>query len=183
MELIGVGHLRGFEPSVAAYIDIKYPGGPGSLMLELPPNWPELRGSRSFNKLAFAGLDEKYRLTGTRIIYGDRGRILDMHTLGVSSLGALIRYLRESRDESYNERRNKGLVDGVREERPCVAVVGRYHADYLKRVFPDEEYTVFEPAPRNFLEWPGLALMNHCAGKPYKPDRVLKYKVQGLIFN
>ncbi len=136
-----VPHVNGFLDVIDRYISEKYPKGLESLMVELPTNWPEF-SKRGFTTGLFDELAKRYEQKGTRIIYGDRARktkpsslgiLLDMLGLGYAIVDAFIMH-----------KRDKGMIQAIKEENPEIVVVGIVHANYIKQQFPDEKYVAFE---------------------------------------
>ncbi len=160
MEIIGVPHLNEFLGCVEDHIDRRYDGSPRSMLLEIPPKYkdPHDIALEGF----FGGLVAKYSERGTRIIRGDLAidrvpKYIELiyrknkkeerdPTLGESAyflayvLHGAIKYCLL---DGFLNVRNKGLARAIEIAEPEVVVVGRVHADFLKKRFPEAHYTAF----------------------------------------
>ncbi|MEK6827897.1 MAG: hypothetical protein AABX78_00960 [Nanoarchaeota archaeon] len=67
MEIIGVPHVMRFLDAIDRHITERYPQGLESLMVELPPNWPEL-SKQGFTGGLFDELAKRYEQKGTRMV-------------------------------------------------------------------------------------------------------------------
>lgn len=146
MELIGVPHLEKILRDVIFYLREVYLEGIESLMVELPPNWPEL-SSLGFHDGFFGELANVYQRNGTKIIYGDRARNIPKLHRFWNYIGRHFNGARYAIEEFTIHKGSKGMIDAIKEEKPEVVVVGRSHADYIKRAIPEAYYTVFEFYP------------------------------------
>ena len=87
MDLIGVVHNYRYLDDVDNYILSTHPKGIQSLMVELPPNWPEFKARNARYTNFFDILAHRYEKRGTRIVYGDRGR--ESHLSRLESISSL----------------------------------------------------------------------------------------------
>jgi len=165
MELLGVLHSTEYLDDVLKYLEQAHPEGIESLMVELPPEWPQLKkeelvtdGTSFFERIV-----RKYEAMGVKIIYGDKGRLstpclrespktfkdrlVEFLLTGLLSPSPHYTDASYLRDRFGNER-NEAMAQVVREEKPQVIVVGRAHADYLKSEFPEAHYVAFQPSFR-----------------------------------
>ncbi len=98
---------------------------PRSMMVELPANWDEIpesvksRLDRNSSLYFFSLLAEAYKHRGTEIIYGDLNNASDL-------------------------RRETLMIQRIIEAKPEITVVGRNHAEVIKRRFPQVYYVAFE---------------------------------------
>lgn len=161
MKLIGVPHLNNVVEEVDRYIDETHPEGIESLMVELPPNWHALSRLGFFDGF-FDELAKRHEKRGTRIIYGDRRRKISetSHLFRY----AILRYLevfKRAIEELTTHKPSKGMVEAIKDEEPQVVVVGAFHSNYIKKIFPDAYYVVFDTS----------AIFNPF--KPYQPNLVI----------
>ncbi len=141
MKLIGVDHRERCVGPVYDYLSQIYPQGPSSLMLELPSNWPEICHFYSAN--FFTSLERKYDGSGTRIIYGDKALYLPKSKKSLSFWKPILKF--KYKFDTFMHRRDRVIARTIIDQNPEVVIVGLYHANYLKKRFPEAEYHAVVP--------------------------------------
>ena len=172
MELIGVCHNKDCLNEVCKYISQAYPNGPKSLMVELPPNWPEL-SRRDFEDYFDCGIEENffdkvaliYERKGTKIIYSDKER-----KISESLFEELCKFLKYNFNRFAARRRNKAMIEVIKKEKPEVVIAGRSHTNYFKKIFPDAYYVAFEIS---FQTSPLETIISRIMAKPNKADKII----------
>ncbi len=170
MNLIGVVHKNEYLEALISIIKDRYPNGPLSLMLEIPTDLPEVvynaygknfsikdKDRYSCVPNFFGPLALYYDSGGTRIIFGDIGRQIRIKDKKPKSTG----YTRALVDHLFFHKRDRAMTDIIMKERPEVVVVGRLHADYIKKQIPDAHYIVIEDKISYYL-----------GPKPHRPDEL-----------
>lgn len=154
--LIGVYHDPRYLSDVEKLLRYKFPGGLESLMLEIPSDFDILRSVYStvygreykfIGNTFYTPLAERFRQTGTTIIYGDTPLGIDNKELLDGKnyernlyLKALRRYLTKS-DDKY-------MIKKIEETNPVAVAVCRIHTDRIKRMFPNVHYIAHSPRNR-----------------------------------
>jgi hypothetical protein len=162
--LIGVPHA-GQEVARLTYkiINENYPNGPESLMLELPP-WYSENQSTCFGVPFFFAFEKVYKDKGTRIVYGDSCRAVPSERLRkiqrkdytfkdyFSYLNYVMKELASAViNPWFLRKREKAMLEVIERENPQVGLVGRYHADYIKKKMPGVRYVALVLPNRNIL--------------------------------
>ncbi len=180
--LVGVLHEERNVDMTDKLILERYPEGIESLMVQIPPNQGEWKDG-FFNDLA-----ERYKKRSTRIINGDLNR---------KPAPEYIRRLYEKTDHDYTfkdltlivvyqlfeayrtlffdgflhaHELDKGVLKAVEIEQPQVIVVGRVHADYIKRVHPGIYYIAFTSKQIDSDWSTNIDASNR---RPYKPEEII----------
>ena len=167
--LVGVEHDLDYLSGLEKLLNERFPTGIDSMMVEIPSDFDILRTALPsiyghVDDLYFFCLDNKYKKEGTRVIYGDI-------PLGKKHINTAIKvaYGNESQrrvikvwrsalafiDALTVHKRDKFMVEAIEREDPQVVVVGRRHADYIKRRFPEVPYVGYQnggKTPR-WLKW------------------------------
>lgn len=154
--LVGVYHDPKYLNDVESLLLQRFPNGLESLMLEIPSDFDILnsiyttvygREYRLGGNAFFVDMAKRFRQTGTRIVYGDvpagieRKEFLEGKNYERRLyLKALRRYLTAS-DDKY-------MIKKIGETDPVAVVVGRKHADRIKRKFPNVPYIAHSPRNR-----------------------------------
>src|SRR3989338_5907903 len=157
--LLGVVHCEEFVDDVVRVISKRYPQGIESLLLEIPSNWEEINANYEPFEYFFLELERYYREKGTRIIYGD---------LPLDSSNPRV-WWQDMFDWILAHKRDKSIIKNIKEHNPQVVVLGKTHANYVKRRFPDVPYIAFDVKPHDKVD----ALMLKLLGKSYRPDEVI----------
>ena len=135
----GVVHRNLLFEETCRYIDDYCKETPSSIMVELPVNWDTCLESDKVNKKSFFNLlAQRYRKKGSKIIYGDAelilpNRELDIFDIVIASHGGF-----DSADRDIH------MFYTTLLQKPEVVVVGRNHAEKIKRKFPSSDYIAFE---------------------------------------
>ena len=179
--LIGVPHLSEVVNLADRIIKNRYPRGPESLMLELPKWCADSTGDVEYP--FFSELEHRYKSRLTRIVYGDLcrahlpKRLKHLKAKDFDLLDQLIHIGFNLYDlcgiilnTHIGERRYLGLIEVIEKEKPQVAVVGRAHANHIKKVFPNVYYVAIVPPDIH----PLITRVMKPWINPYKPDEVIK---------
>ena len=158
--LIGAVHCEEFADDVEAVISERYPNGIESLLLEIPSNWSEIKDRYELFEKIFLELGRRYEEKGTKVIYGDI-------PLDPSNLPTWQQHLI---DWLWKHKRDKLIIQNIKDQHPQVVVLGKTHANYAKRKFPDVYYVAFDVAPQDTMD----AIILKLLGKSYRPDEVIR---------
>ncbi|MBI2578799.1 MAG: hypothetical protein HYW26_03750 [Candidatus Aenigmarchaeota archaeon] len=163
MKLIGVLHSSNLLDIADRSIYETCNGVPKSLLLELPINYRDFY--HLFKPNFFSQLAERYSRRGTRIIDGDiRQRFVRKGPFVLTNYHGDLKTLFDS---FLFHSRDRGFVESIKEQNPEAVAIGRGHADYVKRIFPDAYYAAFHrPQPVDLIE--RLLLK-----PPYEADRII----------
>lgn len=167
VELIGVPHHEMYLGIILQYLSDTYVDGIGSLLVELPRNWPDFV-KRGLTDNFFHPLSHRLEQRGTRIFYGDRPRRVPKNRLEERIYKVVSLY-----DSIATNRRNLSIEAAVNEYEPEVVVVGRKHADYLREKIDRVHYTALERDWRNYPKFPFESLIHRIQGEPNNPDRLV----------
>lgn len=181
--ILGVAHKTSLAEYTIDLLNNLYPGGISSLMLEIVP-WIPLEGYTEDG--FFSEIGKYFRDRGSKIIQGDIGRtipprfIYDLYhrksddmSLKECFMGLFYELFVEIPRDIYltlGKRRDRGMAKAIIETNPKVVVVGRWHADYLKKLFKSSEYIAYTINSRS-LDY--IQSMLRYPRNPYKPDRTI----------
>lgn len=142
MKIIGTIHEPDFIESVDKYISEKC-RNIESLMVELPLDWSKLSGH--LNEGFFEEFARKYGERGIKIIYGDRARIIP-HFFKYPLPNRVINLIYCLHQLTFFScgKKDEGMIQAIREEKPDVVLVGRLHANHIKKTFPEAHYVAFD---------------------------------------
>lgn len=157
MDLIGVVHCPEYLRDILKYLDKKYSQGIKSLMIELPENWPVISRNYGFSDGFFSEIAKKYEIADTKIIYGDRP------VKKIEELFSEWEVIKGIFDKFMFNKRDRRMVEKILDYSPEVVIVGRLHADFMKKAFPEANYAALEEKINR-----GLFL-----AKPYKADEII----------
>jgi hypothetical protein len=158
----------------------RYPEGPKSLLLDLPP-WEDFNS----DYVPFYGKIAKlFQLKGTRIVNGDLyskptpQEIIDIEdkknlTL-LDCVNSLNHYIPLAIgnliDFNFRHKKSKGIIEVIKKEDPRVVVVHRVQADFIKKQFPNVPYIAF--SYKSLIE--GLISKAIFPFSPCNPDEIVK---------
>ncbi len=180
--IVGVSHTPNMLELCDSLISVKYSTGVKSIMLELPPNDPL---KKYWEKEPFFGeLSKRYSTRGAQVIWGDIHRrrtpsymnsvveksSLDWNAwdysknlfyfLSLFSSGIVQTKITHTRD--------KGFVKEIENKKPQVLVLGRKHADYIKKRYPNVHYAAILDNDPKYERTLSLLW-----GPPYNPDEII----------
>src|SRR3989344_2493453 len=157
----------------------RYPEGPKSLMLELPEWCSESTGS--LIDPFFDVIKNIYEEKGSKIIYGDLLRIspnkrllslkkedyklMDYLSYANYVVKELALFLR---NPFFLKKRDKKMLEVIEKENPQVAVVGTYHANYIKKMMPHVRYVAHSLPDTNIL----FRFLNYLLGQENADERI-----------
>ena len=136
MRLLGVIHLPEYLEVVCKCVDELFPENPKSIMLELPADWNEFSKTIDFWRHEnyplqfFSSIAEKYRTHGTNIIYGETASQEWSNLVG--------NFFKSNKKR--NKLRERFMTQRIIETNPEIVIVGRKHAEEIKRKFTDAYY-------------------------------------------
>ena len=157
--LVGAAHCEEFVDDVDRLISERHPKGIESLMLEIPSNWQDVKKYYHSYEDFFLELARRYTQRGTKVVYGSM-------PINLSKIPSWLWILFDS---FVTHKEDKAMVRTISEENPQVVVVGKSHANYIKRKFPDAFYVAFNVAPHDMSD----AIILRLLGRAYKPNQVI----------
>ncbi len=197
--VIGVHHFEENLPKLVELIEREHSGAK-CVMLELEPDWKELRTKWEFlNESYFYSLASKFEDNGTEVIAGDTEYYLVMPNLLKKIEELRIRYLESKEDKQRimreaklfylfgklrlyfninnpikSKRRDSAFLKSFDETKPDLTIVGCAHAEYIKKHRPAVNYTYFR---HRCLESDLTALIHYPFIGGVKPDREIIVRI------
>lgn len=167
--LIGVYHTDRNLEKLIEYVSDNY-GVPSSMMLEIPPYWREVIDKPlGRNNNYFFHLAKQFEDKGSRIIAGDKNfgviiskdlynKLNEVFSEGAKTfrgkvnlitrrlfLGLKAKIIVETNLNNPKKSlfRNQGFLEIFEEEKPELTIIGDSHAQYIKKFYPNLDYTRF----------------------------------------
>jgi len=157
--LVGATHCEEFVDEVDKLITQRYPSGIESLMLEIPSNWQEVERYYDPFDHFFLELAKRYKKRGTKVAYGG----MPINLSKIPSWWWILF------DSFVTHGEDKAMIRTIENENPQVVVVGKKHANYLKRNYPNVFYVAFDVTPFDTPD----AIVCKLLGRAYKPNQVV----------